>query len=93
MGIWKLKRDIRCLRIGGLPSCEVQVTVQSGVTVPTGTKLSPYLYTLKTTINQQKEHSEMFRLKLVAKKNDFLFRENSHVTKFLKKHFPKGMFQ
>ena len=26
---------IKGLRIGGLPSCEVQVTVQSGVTVPT----------------------------------------------------------
>ena len=57
-----------------------------------GTKLVPYLYTAKTTTNQQKEHSEMFRFKMTAKKKIFVLRKKSR-DQNVKNHFPKGIFQ
>ena len=46
-----------------------------------GTKLAPYLYTPKTTINQQNEHSKNVTFQNGGQKTSFRFCENSHVTK------------
>ena len=64
------------------------------------TKLAPYLYTPKTTINQQKNIKKCCVSKW-RPKTFFFFCENSHVTKIWKKKkkkkkkkpFPNGIFQ
>ena len=50
------------------------------------------MYTPKTTINQQQEHSKNVGFQNGGQKNKFSFRENSHVTKIWKTTFPMEFF-